>query len=530
MVEIREIYPLSCPIRPSVSGVVAIGYGSPHESTAQVRGIHTSLVYRPLGTSHRAARVALRFTFTYAISRRARILHAMSAAPEDHRKPLREGESVDVYRIERTLGAGGFGLTYVARDVYLDRPIALKEYMPLGLSQRLDNGVVGALGPVHEDAFNEGLKQFLTEARLMGRVDHLNVARVLSAFELNGSGYIAMAYESGTPLDTCIRRRRKMSESKLRTLALGLLDALDAIHATGIIHRDIKPSNILIARDGRPVLLDFGSATRVCGDRCDAAISTVSSGYSPIELYQPERYAQGPWTDIYGTAAILYRIITGVRPAPPSGCQDLAETDPTDSGAFQNFTLSAVSAGGGVFSEEFLAAIDHGLETYPDLRPRSTRHWREEFAASAGDASDSAHSPAKLRHRRQAGQSDLDACRQESNQMLLSRARRMVATRPSSDKKRSRVLECCRRVLATDPTHDEARKIMKRLVFEALAEARTALKRDAADRAEALLRFAESVFPGDVNVEHLRGLLRKRRVEDEGIETSSNPSQGFSAA
>lgn len=106
----------------------------------------------------------------------------------------------------------------------------------------------------------------------------------------------------------------------------------------------------------------------------------------------------------------------------------------------------------------------------------------------------------------------------------------MVATRPSSDKKRSRVLECCRRVLATDPTHDEARKIMKRLVFEALAEARTALKRDAADRAEALLRFAESVFPGDVNVEHLRGLLRKRRVEDEGIETSSNPSQGFSAA
>ncbi len=71
---------------------------------------------------------------------------------------------------------------------------------------------------------------------------------------------------------------------------------------------------------------------------------------------------------------------------------------------------------------------------------------------------------------------------------------------------------------------------MKRLVFEALAEARTALKRDATERAEALLRFAESVFPVDVNVEHLRGLLRKRRVKDEGIESSSNPSQGFSAA
>ena len=195
----------------------------------------------------------------------------MTAKPKDHRKPLGEGDCVDLYRIERQLGSGGFGLTYVATDKYLDRRVALKEYMPLGISQRSEDGGVEALGPVHQDAFNEGLSRFLTEARLLGRVDHPNVARVLSAFELNGGGYIAMAYESGTTLDTRIRRRRKMSESDLLKLELGLLDALDAIHAAGIIHRDVKPSNILIAGDKRPVLLDFGSATRACGDSCDVA-------------------------------------------------------------------------------------------------------------------------------------------------------------------------------------------------------------------------------------------------------------------
>lgn len=106
----------------------------------------------------------------------------------------------------------------------------------------------------------------------------------------------------------------------------------------------------------------------------------------------------------------------------------------------------------------------------------------------------------------------------------------MVATRPSSDKKRSKILECCRRVLTTDPTHEEARKIMKRLVFEALAEARSALKRKAADRAETLLKFAESVFPGDVNVEHLRGLLRTGDEKPAAVEASAKSSRGFSAA
>ncbi len=454
----------------------------------------------------------------------------MTAAPEDHRKPLSEGDSVAVYRIERTLGSGGFGLTYLARDRYLDRLVALKEYMPLGLSQRLEDGGVGALGPAQEDSFSDGLKRFLTEARLLGQVDHPNVARVLSAFEFNGSGYMAMAYEYGTTLDTQIRRRRKMNQSKLLKLALGLLDALDAIHAAGIIHRDVKPSNILITRDSRPVLLDFGSATRVCGDGCDAGISTISSGYSPIELYQPERYAQGAWTDVYGVAAILYRIITGVRPAPPSGCRHLSEPVSTDSGAFQKFTLSAVSAGGRGYSEGFLAAVDHGLETYPDQRPRSTKRWRRELKASSAASARAAPESTSSGSRPRSGLNELDACRQDSNQSLLARARRMLAARPCSDKKRSNVLQCCRRVLASDPTHEEARKIMKRLVFEALAEARAALKRDAAERAEALLRFAESVFPGDVNVEHLRGLLSKRRADDQGVGGAGKPSRGFSAA
>ncbi len=455
----------------------------------------------------------------------------MTATPEDHRRPLEEGEAVGVYRIERRLGSGGFGLTYLARDQYLDRLVALKEYMPLGMSHRRDDGGVCALGPAHKENFSQGLERFLTEARLLGRVDHPNVARVLSAFERNGTGYMAMSYESGNTLDTRIRRRRKMNESSLRQLALGLLDALDAIHAAGIIHRDIKPSNILIARDGRPVLLDFGSATRVRGDHCDAGLSTISTGYSPIELYQPEHYAQGPWTDIYGTAAILYRIITGVRPAPPAGCRDLRDSAVnTDSGAFRKFTVSAVTAGADEYTHGFLAAIDHGLETLPDLRPRSTEHWRTELIMSPGNSSKEAQNSEAKPGRKRRMVRDFAACRKESNEMLLATARRVLALRPSSDKKRSRILQCCRRVLTTDPTHEEARKIMKQLVFEALAEARTALSRDAAERAATLLRFAESVFPGDVNVEHLRGLLRARAKPAAVTSVAEKRKRGPSAA
>lgn len=460
----------------------------------------------------------------------ARILHSVTATPEDHRRALEEGESVGAYRIERSLGSGGFGLTYLARDECLDRLVALKEFMPLGISHRSKEGGVGAFGPTHQHAFDAGLKRFLTEARLLGRVDHSNVARVLSAFELNGTGYMVMAYEPGSTLAARIRRQRRMSESKLRTLALGLLDALDAIHAAGIVHRDVKPSNILMARDNRPILLDFGSATRVQGDRCDAGSSTISPGYSPIELYQPEHYPQGPWTDIYGVAAIVYRIITGVRPAPPIGCANLIEADPSDSGVFTKFTLSAVSAAAGDFSERFLAAVDHGLETYPDRRPDCTKRWRKELLARCGKHSKHAAESAADARAELRSSNDLAACRKDSNAMLLARARRMLGLRRPSDKKRAKTLECCRRILTSDPTHGEARKIIKQLVFEALAEARAALEIDAAERAWTLLRFAESVFPGDVNVEHLRRLLRARVAPAAGARGVEKTNRGTSAA
>jgi len=498
-------------------------YGIPHESTVKESGVYTSLIIKRLVITNS---VPWRLNPPH----RARILHSVTATPEYQRRALEEGESVGAYRIERSLGSGGFGLTYLARDECLDRLVALKEFMPLGISRRSEEGSVGAFGPTHQHAFDEGLKRFLTEARLLGRVDHSNVARVLSAFEMNGTGYMVMAYEPGGTLDARSRRQRRMSETKLRTLALGLLDALDAIHAAGIVHRDVKPSNILMARDNRPILLDFGSATRVRGDRCDAGSSTISPGYSPIELYQPEHFPQGPWTDIYGVAAILYRIITGVRPAPPIGCANLIEVRPSDSGAFSKFTLSAVSAGAGVFSEEFLAAVDHGLETYPEHRPDCTKRWRKELLPRSGKRSKQAPETAAGACAELRPSNDLAACRKDSNAMLLARARRMLELRGSSDKKRAKTLECCRRILTSDPTHREARKIIKQLVFEALAEARAALKVDATERARTLLRFAESVFPGDANVEHLRRLLRERVAPAAGVLMLEKTNRGTSAA
>ncbi len=206
------------------------------------------------------------------------------------------------------------------------------------------------------------------------------------------------------------------------------------------------------------------------------------------------------------------------------------EARPSDSGAFTRFTLSAVFAAAGVFSEEYLTAVDHGFETYPEHRPDCTKRWRKELLPCSGKRSKQAPETAAGACAELRPSNDLAACRKDSNAMLLASARRMLERQGSSDKKRSKTLERCRRIVTSDPTHREARKIIKQLVFEALAEARAALKVDATERARALLRFAESVFPGDANVEHLRRLLKARVASAAGVPTLEKPNRGMSAA
>ncbi|NCF30091.1 MAG: protein kinase, partial [Gammaproteobacteria bacterium] len=215
------------------------------------------------------------------------------------RKSLPKGHELLSYKIESVLGAGGFGITYLATDTNLNRAVAIKEYFPEQLAQRDDDGNIDATSEAESKAFVWGRERFLKEGQILARFSNPNIVSVLDFFELHNTSYMVMEYESGESLKSVIHEGRRLSEADVLEILLPLLRSLARFHNEGFIHRDIKPANILIRRDGTPVLLDFGSARQtVSGERLSLT-SLVSPGYAPVEQYSDKGAHQGPWTDIY---------------------------------------------------------------------------------------------------------------------------------------------------------------------------------------------------------------------------------------
>ena len=218
------------------------------------------------------------------------------------------------YRVEKILGQGGFGITYLAHDKNLDQDVAVKEYLPVELSVRDQDSSVHPVSGKHGEQYKWGLERFISEARTLAKFNHDHVVRVLSVFEENNTAYMVMQYEEGESLQEVLQRRKTMEEDELRGILMPLLDGLEKVHEQGFIHRDIKPANIFIRTDGSAVLLDFGSARQALGGQTRTLTSVVSPGYAPFEQYFSKSDKQGPWTDIYGVGATLYRAVVGVAP------------------------------------------------------------------------------------------------------------------------------------------------------------------------------------------------------------------------
>ena len=217
------------------------------------------------------------------------------------------------YVIERVLGQGGFGITYLARDTNLDQAVAIKEYLPVEVATRRTDASVSARTTDHDERYRWGLERFIREARTLARFDHPNIVRVLSVFELNGTAYMVMRFEEGETLAATLERKHALSEADLMRVLMPILDGLELVHNAGFIHRDIKPDNIHIRSDGSPVLLDFGSARYALGQSRTVTI-LVAPGYAPFEQYYSSGENQGPWTDIYSLGATCYRAIAGRAP------------------------------------------------------------------------------------------------------------------------------------------------------------------------------------------------------------------------
>ena len=276
------------------------------------------------------------------------------------------------YTLERVLGQGGFGITYLARDTNLDQLVAIKEYLPVEVAARRQDGAVQSRGNGQRERYRWGLERFIQEARTLARFDHPNIVRVHSVFEFNGTAYMVMRFEEGENFGSLLERRGTLPEKDVLRILLPVLDGLELVHNAGFIHRDIKPDNIHIRADGSPVLLDFGSARHALGKARTLTI-LVAPGYAPFEQYHSSSENQGPWTDIYGLSATCYRAIAG---APPL---DAITRSKGILGSTREVLVPAVAVGSGRYSGQLLAAIDHALAFAEKDRPQSIAEWRREL-------------------------------------------------------------------------------------------------------------------------------------------------------
>ncbi|MGI9422781.1 MAG: serine/threonine protein kinase, partial [Hyphomicrobiaceae bacterium] len=281
-------------------------------------------------------------------------------------------ELVGDYRIERILGAGGFGITYLAREIDVDRLVTIKEYFPTDFASRAkDLGAVPRSSGSGDD-YDWGLDRFIDEARTLGKFDHRHIVRLYRYFRSNNTGYMVLHFEEGQSLKSWLRSLgRAPRQKELDRLVDPLLEALSVIHAADFLHRDIAPDNIIVRKDDSPVLIDFGSARGEIAQHTRTISALVKPGYSPYEQYAETGKQQGPWTDIYAFAGTLYHAVTGKR--PPDAPSRIIKDE----------LISTKAAAIGAYRPGFLAAIDHGLSLDIDQRPRSIAEWRGELLAPA---------------------------------------------------------------------------------------------------------------------------------------------------
>ena len=231
------------------------------------------------------------------------------------------------YRIERVLGQGGFGITYMAIQVALNRQVAIKEFFIDNLCDRnaSESTIIRTISNGSAPMVDRYKQKFLKEARIISELHHENIINVYDVFEENGTAYYVMEYIDGGSLGCLLQQKGNLSEDEAVDYIEKIANAVEYIHQHQINHFDIKPDNIMLRYDGTPVLIDFGISKRY-GSGGAATTTTpvgISEGYAPLEQYSVDGVASfSPQTDIYSLGASLYKIITGQTPpsAPARSC------------------------------------------------------------------------------------------------------------------------------------------------------------------------------------------------------------------
>ena len=235
-------------------------------------------------------------------------------------KDLQVGSTLQCgkYRIVKSLSQGGFGITYLAVQVRLDRKVAIKEFFMKDFCERDETTSQVTLGTAGSlETVNSCRKKFLKEAKHIALLDHPNIIRIIDVFDENSTSYYVMEYIEGGSLENKLGTTG-LSMSDATRYILQVAETLKYIHKKNIAHLDIKPSNIMLNGNDEIVLIDFGVSKQydfLTGGQTSVSPAGYSSGYAPLEQYDPNGVKKfSPQTDIYSLGATYFKLLTGITP------------------------------------------------------------------------------------------------------------------------------------------------------------------------------------------------------------------------
>ncbi len=277
------------------------------------------------------------------------------------------GTRLSDFELTGVLGEGGFGIVYIAFDHSLQRTVAIKEYMPGVLAARGEDDSIRVRSERHQETFNVGLRSFINEARFLAQFDHSSLVKVYRFWEQNQTAYTAMQYYEGQTIKDIVTNTPELvTEAWCLRIMQQILEALEMLYTMKILHRDVSPDNVIVQENGDAVLLDFGSARQIIGDRTRGLTVILKPGYAPVEQYAGDAsLEQGAYTDIYALSAVMYFAI--IKEPPATSIARMVK-DPI---------TPLAERGIPGFSTAFLAAIDKGLAVMAHDRPQTIDAFRE---------------------------------------------------------------------------------------------------------------------------------------------------------
>lgn len=234
-----------------------------------------------------------------------------------------------IYRVESQISNGGFGNTYEVVNIEFNERYALKEFFMKGINSREDDQTTVSVSIAENMAqFDEQREKFKKEARRLRQLKNPHIVRVHDLFEENGTCYYVMDFIEGESLAAKLKRTGEpLPEAEVRQLLIQILEALGEVHKNNLWHLDLKPGNIMINKEGKVVLIDFGASKQMSteGGATTSTALCYTPGYAPSEQVEQNMDKCGPWTDLYALGATLFNLLTAQKPPQGSDIQESPE-------------------------------------------------------------------------------------------------------------------------------------------------------------------------------------------------------------